>query len=298
MRRVERPSVTPDLGTAALRAARAVAHAHGLPTDDPRVLSGGANLVVHLAPAPVVAKAAASSRTVRDAGAFLARELTVAATLRAAGLPVVAPSGAVPARVHEHDGVAVTFWQLVPPGPPARPAADLLGVMLAELHAALRASELELPRLAPLDDIPQFAAREGRMPARERGRIGDAYERIVAALPRDVASEQPLHGDAHPSNLLRTASGELLWCDFEDTCSGPVHWDLAAVRRTPHLDGAAAVRAYTRASGRDDLADAQLAPWIALRELHLAVWRSLYEERGLPSAAASRAPSTSDSSLP
>jgi Ser/Thr protein kinase RdoA (MazF antagonist) len=273
---------------------RAVARAHGLPTDDPRVLADGANVVVHLAPAPVVAKAAASSRAVRDAGAFLARELVVASALRAAGLPVVAPSGAVPVRVHEHDGVAVTFWEHVPPGPPGRPAPDRLGAMLADLHLALRTSGLELPRLAPLEDIPRFAAREGRAGAPIRA----GYERIVATLPSAAPTDQPLHGDAHPSNLLRTASGDFLWCDFEDTCSGPVHWDVAAVRRTPHLDGAAAVRAYMRASGRDDLGDEQLAPWIALRELHLAVWTSLYAERELPLRAASRAPSTSDSSLP
>ena len=71
---------------------------HGLPADDPVVLAT-AHVVVHLAPAPVVAKAAASSRTVRAAGAFLARELEVAAAMRAAGLPVVAASDAVPARV-------------------------------------------------------------------------------------------------------------------------------------------------------------------------------------------------------
>jgi len=277
---------------------RAVGRAHGLPTDDLRVLADGANVVVHLAPAPVVAKAAASSRAVRDAGAFLARELAVASAVRAAGLPVVAPSDAAPARVHEHDGVALTCWAYVAPGPRVLPAPDRLGAMLADLHAALGASGLELPRLAPLADIPRFAARDGPTAAGERARIGAAYERVVATLPTPTAGDQPLHGDAHPGNLLSTARGDWLWCDFEDTCSGPVHWDVAALRRTPRLDGAAAVRAYARASGRDDVGDEALAPWIALRVLHLAVWTALYAERGAPSATASRAPSTSDSSLP
>lgn len=292
------PSAPSALAPAALAAVRAVARAHGLPTDDPRVLADGANVVVHLAPAPVVAKAAASSRAVRDAGAFLARELAVASAVRAAGLPAVAPSDAVPASVHLHDGVAVTFWEHVPRGPAELPAPDRLGAMLADLHAALRASGLALPRLAPLDDIPRFAARDGPTAADERGRIGDAYARIVAALPVAAAGEQPLHGDAHPGNLLPTAGRDWVWCDFEDTCSGPVHWDVAALRRSPRLDGAAAVRAYARASGRDDVGDEALAPWVALRELHLAVWLNLYAERGAPSPAASRAPSTNDSSLP
>ena len=42
----------------AVGAARAVAAAHGLRTDDVRVLHDGANVVVDLAPAPVVARVA------------------------------------------------------------------------------------------------------------------------------------------------------------------------------------------------------------------------------------------------
>jgi Ser/Thr protein kinase RdoA (MazF antagonist) len=274
---VPAPRDSPDLATAALAAARTLARSHGLPADDPVVLADGANVVVHLAPAPVVAKAAASSRTIRDAGAFLARELAVAAAVRAAGLPVVAPSDAAPARVHEHDGVAVTFWEHVPLADGALPGPDRLGAMLAELHAALRASGLALPRLAPVDDIPRFAARTGATGAQDRKRIAAAYERLAAQLA--PAAEQPLHGDAHPGNLLPAAHGGWLWCDFEDTCAGPLHWDLATLRRSPRLDGAAALRAYGRAARRDDFDDAALAPWIALRELHLTVWYCLYAER-------------------
>lgn len=260
---------------------RAVGRSLSLPTDDPVVLAGGANLVVHLAPAPVVAKAAASTREVRDAGAFLARELEVAAAMRAVGVPSVAPADAVPARVHVHDGVPVTFWEHVPAGPADYPAPDRFGAMLAELHAALRASGLDLPRLAPLEDIPRFlerAARRGAPAAADRACMQAAYDRLTAAIATS-GKDEPLHGDAHPGNLLSTPDGEWLWCDFEDTCSGPVAWDLAALRRTPRLDGAAALRAYARASGRDDIDDAGLAPWIELREMHLAVWLSLYAER-------------------
>jgi hypothetical protein len=43
--------------------------------------------------------------------------------------------------------------------------------------------------------------------------------------------------------------------------------------------GAALVRSRER---RDDVDNAALAPWIELRELHVAVWRSLYAERQPP----------------
>jgi Ser/Thr protein kinase RdoA (MazF antagonist) len=268
----------PDLAAEALAAIRAVARSHGVPADEPVVLADGANLVVHLTPAPVVAKAAASTRLVRDAGAWLARELAVSAAVRAAGIPAVAPSGAVDARVHEHAGVAMTFWALVPPRPPQRPAPERLGAMLAELHAALRSSRLALPRLAPLDDVPRFLARAaatGAPAEADRARLAAAHARLTASLP--TAEEQPLHGDAHPGNLLAGPAG-WLWCDFEDTCGGPLEWDLAAVRGTPRLDGAAALRAYARAGGRE-VDDAVLAPWMALRRLHLTVWMCLYAER-------------------
>src|SRR3954470_24009994 len=110
-----------DLANAALDAVRAVARAHDLPVRAPVVLADGANLVVHLAPARVVAKAAASTRLAREPGAWLARELAVAAAARAAGIPAVAPAGAAEPRVYEHEGVAMTFWALV-----ARRAAEPL----------------------------------------------------------------------------------------------------------------------------------------------------------------------------
>ena len=43
--------------------------------------------------------------------------------------------------------------------------------------------------------------------------------------------QQPLHGDAHKKNVLKTSTG-LVWTDFEDACSGPIEWDLACFVRT------------------------------------------------------------------
>ena len=265
-----------DVAAEALAAACAVAAAHGLPTGAPEVLADGANLVVHLAPAPVVAKASASGRDVRDAAEWFARELAVAAALARAGAPVVAPSPEAPAVVHEHAGVPVTLWTFVPDTGDPLPGSDRLGVMLAELHAALRGCDVDLPLLAPvLEDVPRFlarAARTGTPPPRDVDALRAAFARLTAGLPADPG--QPLHGDAHPGNLLAGP----VWCDFEDTCRGPVAWDLASLRRTPRLDGAAALRAYARVSGTAADDDA-LAPWLALRDLHMTVWYCLYAER-------------------
>src|SRR5215470_7312213 len=64
---------------AGLAAAVALAREQGLPADDPRVLSGRGNLLVHLAPAPVVARVATlTAWTRRDPFVWLAREVAVA----------------------------------------------------------------------------------------------------------------------------------------------------------------------------------------------------------------------------
>lgn len=52
-------------------------------------------------------------------------------------------------------------------------------------------------------------------------------------LLREIASRptiagQPLHGDAHLHNCLRSPHGTL-WHDFESACHGPREYDLAAL---------------------------------------------------------------------
>lgn len=103
------------------------------------------------------------------------------------------------------------------------------------------------------------------------GREREAAWRELARL-REALGEgpgRPLHGDAHPGNLLATDDG-WRWSDFEDTCAGPVEWDLACLLRTARLDGRAAVRAYGR-----DPDDPRLAPLLALRRLHGGLYAHL-----------------------
>ncbi len=72
------------------------------------------------------------------------------------------------------------------------------------------------------------------------------------ATPRAVQAHEnsqavPLHGDAHPGNLLSTPTGPI-WTDFEDAWRGPIDWDLACLELTGRLDGRAAVAGYPRPS--------------------------------------------------
>jgi hypothetical protein len=68
------------------RAAVSAAAAFGVTGVEPAILADGANVIVHLAPSPLVAKVAASTTAVRpDVDAWLGRELDLACFLTAAG---------------------------------------------------------------------------------------------------------------------------------------------------------------------------------------------------------------------
>ena len=87
--------------SAAAKAAVKVAASLGVRGTDPVILAEGANVIVHLSPAPVVAKVAASTTAVRpEPAAWLQRELDVTWFLAERGAPVVAPCREVPVTVH------------------------------------------------------------------------------------------------------------------------------------------------------------------------------------------------------
>ncbi len=271
------PPTVPD---AAVRAAVAVAARFGIIAAEPAVLADGANVVVYLRPAPVVAKVAASTLAVRPrVQDWLRRELDVSAFLAAGGAPVVPPSPELPATTHHGDGHVMSFWRYLPPAdPPVRPDEETIGSMLRDLHAALRRYPRTQPYLAPLQDIPAFLARpQAHVGKAGKAALAAAYTRLTAELD-PAAERQALHGDAGAGNLMATDRG-WVWHDFEDTCSGPVAWDLAASTASQYRDGPRILAAY-----RDPVDEEQLAVCAQLRRLHLTVWYSLYAER-LPELA-------------
>lgn len=211
----------------------AFARGHGVVVDAPTVLRDRSNLLVHLAPAPVVARVPAVTAIVRrDAASHLAREIEVAAWLAAAGVAVVDASPELPAGVHAIGGRQVSFRRYVRhDGPATAGAVDAVGVASAvrELHDALRESAIALPRLSPITSDLQ-AAIDALGRTDDVAEVRAAHEAFVAELAAALAGvpEQVLHGDCHHRNLLVTAGG-LVWNDFEDTCRGPIEWDLAVM---------------------------------------------------------------------
>ena len=153
------------------------------------------------------------------------------------------------------------------PAPQLGTLAALLDV-LAGVDPGWTGSPLD----TPLRDLAEFTRTGARLGA-DPGLLTAVSDLVDALCPRLTGPEQPLHGDAHPGNLLATADG-WVWADLEDTCRGPRAWDLACLRATSRLDGRAALAAVP-----DPPDDDELAPFLQLRALHAAAWWFPYAAR-------------------
>ncbi|MFD5829754.1 phosphotransferase family protein [Lentzea sp. NPDC060358] len=258
---------------ASVRAAVALAASHGVVSTDPVVLENGSNVIVHLRPAPVVARVAARTALVRPSVAdHFARDLAVSAFLAARGVPVVTPSSELPAGPHAADGFVMSFTTYVPHFPGVELTRPDVLALLPGLHAELRLYDGELPARGPLDDIDNTLTHlEGRgVPGLEpfRARRAELREDWDAHY-RDV---QPLHGDAHHGNVLMTSSGPV-WNDFEDTWRGPVGWDLACLAGARGEE--AARRAVELYGGGTASSDVEY--WLEVRVLFGTLWGVLVE---------------------
>jgi hypothetical protein len=202
--------------------------------DDAVRIAAGSNVLVHLRPAPVVARVMTVTALLHeDPERWLAREVAVGAFLAARTNVVVPPSDSLPPRPHEHDRLWMTLWKFVAHdehAPPPQPRE--LGRSLRRLHAALADFRGDL---APLRDVRDWLARLladlRPSPALTRQDIDWLRVQMEALTPAVFESTLPaqaLHGDASMSNLLRTDRG-LVWNDLEDVCVGPVAWDVAGL---------------------------------------------------------------------
>jgi len=159
-----------------------LARTHGLRVDQPTVLADLFSLMVHLKPAPVVARVSTWLPLMRSpAEEWLTREVEVAGWLADQGAQVVSPSRELPPGPHRHDGFVISFWTYLNADPEHEVSnADCAAMLVEELR--------------PFWEAP--------------GEL------------------RPVHGDAHPGNLVATPDG-LIWIDFEHICLGPREWDLA-----------------------------------------------------------------------
>jgi hypothetical protein len=273
------------LTTRAMTAAIEVAAGFGLKHVVPELLKDGSNVLVHLKPAPVVARVATTTGWVRQpAEVWLRRDVELATYLHAAGAPVVPPSAELPPGPHlwqpagEPGGsLALSFWTFVDHQRAVEVPAEAALASLRELHLTLRGYPGELPYMGVvLDEIPhwlKWLEVRRRMSGQDLIELREAHWKLAARLKAARAGTQPLHGDAHRRNLLRTPAG-LLWTDFEDTCKGPVAWDIATFL---HQEPGREEDLFERYAGGPSWPDLQ--PYLEARELEGVVFLQVLGSR-------------------
>jgi hypothetical protein len=272
-----------------LAAAQAVARDHGgVACDEAVPIAAGSNVLVHLKPAPVVARVMTGTAVLHDdAEQWLAREVAVGAFLAERTDLVVPPSDIVPPGPHERDGLWMTLWKFVAhdeQAPPPEPRE--LGRSLRELHAALADFPGDLPPLSEIRDWLQRLLAELRPspPLTQRDIDGLRFEldALTPAVFESSLPAQALHGDASISNLLRTDSG-LVWNDLEDVCAGPVAWDIAGLVASASARGHSAkfIDELLAAYGEPGVDD--LETFLDAHALYDIVWQA-FEARRRPPA--------------
>jgi hypothetical protein len=277
----------------ALAAARAVALANAVACDDAVVVAARSNVLVHLKPAPVIARVMTGTAVLHgDVERWLAREVAVAAFLGERGL-AVPPTDVLAPGPHRHQGLWMTFWKFVEhDGSRPLPSAHELGGSLRELHAALAGFPGEL---GPLSDVRDWLDRllaalhpsPGLSP-HDRDVLRSGLQDLTPTVFKSSLPVQAIHGDASISNLLRTDNG-LIWNDLEDACVGPVHWDVAGLVTEARARGEseAFVAELLRAYGGPDLEE--LDGFIAAHVLYTTVWQTFDAQRAIRSHGGCRA---------
>ncbi len=267
-----------DIEAGAIAAAQAVARQWGVACNEAAPLSGGSNVLVHLKPAPVVARVmTATSMLHDDTERWLSREVAVAVFLTQRTDAVAAPSDLLPPGPHERDGLWMTMWKFVAHDPQAAvPDAAALGRSLRDLHAALA----DFPGdLDPVSEIRDWLARLLADLRPSDSVTHDDIEwlefKLDALTPAVFESSLPaqaLHGDVAISNLLSTERG-LVWNDLEDVCVGPVAWDVAGLVSSARARGQSQSFVEELVAAYGD-SGAELGAFLEAHALYEVIWQA------------------------
>jgi Ser/Thr protein kinase RdoA (MazF antagonist) len=230
--------------------------------------------------------------TVRQGPSWLKRELEVASFLVACGCPVVPPSQLIDPGPHQHNGLALTFWEWVEPiDGPLDPRAA--GKALRACHEALTGYPGDLPRLAVLEEAGRLVTLirvEKLLSPADVALLERVQQRLTATLDGLALPLQALHGDATLGNVLDSRCGPL-WGDFEDTFLGPTGWDLGCLASGARVYGTAPEEVAEALAGygatmTEELLDLfieartfQVAAWLAFLVPQQAGWRVRLEAR-------------------
>lgn len=223
----------------AIDAAISIAVGLDLVADDATVLQSSNKLALRLLPCDVFARVAPVAH---EHASF---EIELAQALAEAGSPVAALEPRVEPRGYAHDGFEVSFWTYYETaGPDLSPLA--YADALAHLHAGMRSLGVATPhftdRVAEAEQIVTSRDLTPEPTEADREMLATTLDRLRRMIRDRGVTEQLLHGEPHPGNVLCTAKGPR-FIDLETCCRGPVEFDLAHVpepvsRHYPDIDHA------------------------------------------------------------
>jgi hypothetical protein len=269
----------------AVASASAVAAEHGLVFEQAAVVHSGSNVLVHLRPAPVVARVMTGTVVLHDnPERWLSREVSVLKFLAASGL-AVRPSPLIDPGPYQRDGLWLTFCEWL--GDHKRAdldrGADTLGRALRDLHDALSGFPGELGDLLDVQrDIERLHGELRTTEALSRRAIDSLRDRLLVLTDTVFAAPLPVqavHGDVSLTNLLFT-NDRLVWNDFEDVFRGPLEWDVASFVGALRARGADAsfVKRVLAAYGWAD--ERELEPFIEAQAVYGEIWHLYVAQRG------------------
>jgi hypothetical protein len=208
----------------AMAAAKSIAGSLGLIVDHAIVLHNSNKLTLRLLPCDVLARVAHAAHQVAQF------EIELAQLLAESGCPVAALDPRVEPRVYERDGFVVTLWTYYEPAALGEVSPGDYATALERLHAGMRTLNVTAPHFTDrVEEAQRLVASREQTPALadgDREVLGDTLRSLRQVIVNRGVTEQLLHGEPHPGNVLTTRNG-LLFIDLETCCRGPLEFDLA-----------------------------------------------------------------------
>lgn len=198
-----------------------------LPVEDAKLLRLHSNASFALPSAGLVVRIATNP----DALQRVTISIAVTRWLARRGFPCVDPAD-VDGQPLVIDARVVSLWRYLPITAQPPPRGAELGELLRALHTQpdppyplRRFSDPFGSVASAIDEAPDA------MPEANRSWLSD---RISLLRDRWSALDFPrpsglIHGDAHISNLMRTASGEIILGDWDHVAVGPREWDVMQI---------------------------------------------------------------------
>ena len=212
----------------AITVATKIAAAYHVKSDAPVLLKDSNNTVIHLAPAPVVAKVATSTIKRRN-GSNLEHELNIALHLAGLSAPIVPPSDEIPPAIYRRAGLEVTFWQYCAgevreeiDRPELVAAIKQFHAAFASYQGALHSFTEQYEECYALLDSDRLSP---ELATSDRQFLRQVYEHLSASLQTFDCERVPAHTEIHGGNVIWTNLKPLL-IDFESCCLAPREIDF------------------------------------------------------------------------